>query len=242
MTARLLVAPAALVPGALVVEGDDYTYLFRARRLAVGDPVVVFDGSGHEAAAIVAAVQDARATLTVGAVRAPVRIGPRISVLQALIKGDRMDWCLEKLVEVGVDEIVPIETERTVVRLDPARRVSRRDRHHALVVAAARQCGRADLPALAEVAPLATALAAVTSEVRVVAQPGAAPMAPLGAVASLAILVGPEGGLAPAEVALAERHGFVAVSLGPTILRAETAGMILVAAVRLFAPGPAGAV
>ncbi len=242
MTARLLVAAGTLAPGPRAVEGDDYTYLFRARRLAVGDAVVIFDGSGHEADAIVAAVQDARATLTVGAVRAPLRAGPRITVLQALIKGERMDWCLEKLVEVGVDAIVPIETTRTVVRLDAARRAGRHDRHRALVVAAARQCGRADLPTVTEVVALADALAAVDSEVRVVAQPGADPLPALGATASLAILIGPEGGLAAAEVELAARHGFVAVSLGPTILRAETAGMILVAAVRLFAPRPGSAV
>lgn len=239
MTARLLVS--GLGPGTRVVEGDDYTYLFRARRLPVGAAVVLFDGSGHEAAAIVVAVDDDRGTLTVGEVRAPVRAGPRITVLQALIKGERMDWCLEKLVEVGVDAIVPIETERTVVRLDAARRATRRDRHRSLLAAAARQCGRADLPAMGEVVSLAEALAAVDAEVRIVAQPGAEAFAPTPA-ASLAILIGPEGGLAPSEVALAARHGFAAVSLGPTILRAETAGLILVAAVRLFAPGAESAV
>lgn len=233
MTARLLVATVA--PGALVVDGDDYTYLFRARRLAVGDAVVVFDGSGHEADATVAGVTDTRATLAVGEVRAPVRSGPRVTVVQALIKGERMDWCLEKLVEVGVDAIVPVETARTVVRLDVSKRAARRERHRALIVAAARQCGRADLPSVAEVAPLAEALAAVDAEVRLIAQPGAAPLRVQAGARSLAILIGPEGGLAPDEVALAVRHGFIAVSLGPTILRAETAGMIVVAAVRLFA-------
>lgn len=241
MTARLLVA--AVAPGPLAVEGDDYVYLFRARRLAVGDPVVIFDGAGREADATVAAVDDTRATLAVGEVRVAARPGPRITVVQALIKGERMDWCLEKLTEVGADAIVPVETARTVVRLDAARRASRRVRHQAVVAAAARQCGRADLPAVGEVVGLAEALAAVDAEVRVVAQPGAPPLQALGAgVTSLAILIGPEGGLAPEEVALAARHGFAPVSLGPTILRAETAGLILVAAVRLFAPGVVSAV
>lgn len=237
VTARLLVAPGTLAPGDRTVDGEDYVYLFRARRLAVGDPVVLFDGAGREADAAVASVDDERAVLAVGPVRQATRPGPHITVIQAVVKGERMDWCLEKLVEVGADAIVPVETARTVVRLDAAKRAGRRERHRALAEAAARQCGRADLPAIAEVAPLAAALAAVDAEVRVVAQPGA-PALRVAPAASLAILVGPEGGLAPEEVALAERHGFTPVSLGPTILRAETAGLILVAAYRLFAPGP----
>lgn len=239
MTARLLVAPARLVAGPLVVTGDAYAYLFRARRLAVGDVVVVFDGAGREAPAEVATVGPTTATLAVGAVRAAPRPGPYVTVLQAVIKGERMDWCLEKLVEVGVDAIVPCTTARTVVRLDEQRRASRHERHRALAAAAARQCGRADVPDVAAVVPLALALAAVDAERRLVAHPGGVTLAPAHASgASVAILIGPEGGLADDELALAAAHGFVPIALGPTILRAETAGMIVAAAVRLFAPAP----
>ena len=243
MTARLQVAAASLAPGPLVVTGDDYAYLFRARRLAVGDPVWLFDGAGRQAPAQVTSVGPTTATLTVGAVEQAATSGPRVTVLQALVKGERMDWCLEKLVEVGVDEIVVCETERTVVKLDPDRRQSRHQRHCALAAAAARQCGRADVPSVIAALPLAQALARVDAAVRRVADPSGAPLAPAHAAApSVALLIGPEGGLAPAELAAAAAAGFVAVSLGPTILRAETAGMILAAAVRLFAHRPAAAV
>jgi 16S rRNA (uracil1498-N3)-methyltransferase len=157
-------------------------------------------------------------------------------VLQALIKGERMDWCLEKLVEVGVDEIVPCVTSRTVVKLADDRRAARHQRHLAIVREAARQCQRADLPVVHEATPLADALRAVTAERRLVAHPATA--APLltaadGDPASVALLIGPEGGLADDELALARATGFEPVSLGRTVLRAETAGVVAVAALRL---------
>lgn len=243
MTARLLVAPARLAPGELAVDGDDYTYLFRARRLAVGDAVQVFDGAGREAPAVVATVGPTTAILTVGTVERAARPRPHLTVLQALIKGERMDWCLEKLVEIGVDAIVPCTTERTVVKLDDARRASRLERHRALAVAAARQCGRADVPTVAGVTSLADAVAAVTADARLVADPSGPRLGPAHAVApSIAVLIGPEGGLSADELVRVTAAGFVAIGLGPTIVRAETAGMIVAAALRLFAPAPADAV
>lgn len=243
MTARLLVPPARLATGELTIDGDDYAYLFRVRRLAVGDPVALFDGAGREADAVATAIGPASARLTVGAVRAVARPRPRLTVLQALIKGERMDWCLEKLVEVGVDAIVPCACARSVVRLDDARRASRHQRHQALAVAAARQCGRADVPTIAPVTDLAAALAGLAPGRRLVAHPGGAALGAGHAAGDhVAILVGPEGGLAPKELEAADRAGFEPVSLGPTILRAETAGLLAAAAIRLFAPPPVGTV
>src|SRR5688500_6499377 len=104
MTCRVLVEPGRLRAGPLPVEGETYGYLFRVRRLAVGEPVVVFDGAGREAPARGGEVGPDRATLELDEPRAVAPARPRITVLQALIKGERMDWCLEKLVEVGADE------------------------------------------------------------------------------------------------------------------------------------------
>jgi 16S rRNA (uracil1498-N3)-methyltransferase len=238
MSCRVLVAPERLRAGPLAVDGETYGYLFRVRRLAVGEAVTVFDGAGREARARVDEVGAARATLVLDEPRAVPPPRPRITVLQALVKGERMDWCLEKLVEVGVDEIVPCATARAVVRLDDGRRASRHQRQLAIVREAARQCQRADLPRLHEVTPLAVALRAVTATRRLVAHPVAA--TPLVAAvaddpADVALLVGPEGGLDEAELALARDHGFAPVSLGRTVLRAETAGPIAVAALRLTA-------
>ena len=236
VSCRLLVEPARLRAGPLSVEGDAYGYLFRIRRLAVGETVVVFDGEGREAVARVGAVGPERGTLDVDEPRAVAPARPRITVLQALIKGDRMAWCLEKLVEAGVDEIVPCATARAVVRLDDDRRASRHQRQLAIVREAARQCQRADLPSLHEATPLVVALRAVTAARRLIAHPQAA--APLltavgGDPVDVAIVIGPEGGLDDDEVAAARAAGFTSISLGRTVLRAETAGPIAVAAIRL---------
>ncbi len=238
MSCRVLVEPGALRAGPLAVEGETYGYLFRVRRLAVGEPVVVFDGAGNEATARVATVGPTRATLELDEPRPVPPARPRIIVLQALIKGERMAWCLEKLVEVGVDEIVPCATARAVVRLDDDRRASRHQRHLAIVRETARQCQRADLPRIHEATPLAIALRAVTAACRLVAHPvSATPLlaAVAGDPADVALLIGPEGGLADDELALALAAGFTPISLGATILRAETAGPIATAAIRLDA-------
>ncbi|HVV87488.1 MAG TPA: RsmE family RNA methyltransferase [Kofleriaceae bacterium] len=236
MTCRVLVEPARLRAGPLTVEGETYGYLFRVRRLAVGEPVVAFDGLGREAPGRVAAVGPERATLELDEPRAIAPARPRITVVQALIKGERMAWCLEKLVEVGVDEIIPCATARAVVKLDDDRRASRHQRQLAIVREAARQCQRADLPRLHEATTLAAALRAAAADRRLIAHPVAAePLlrAAGGDPASIALALGPEGGFDEDELALARSLGFAPVSLGATVLRAETAGPVAVAALRL---------
>jgi 16S rRNA (uracil1498-N3)-methyltransferase len=230
---RLLVAPAALAAGRAIVEGDDHHYLFRVRRLPVGAALVVFDGEGAEADAVVESVDAARAVLAIGPAHREPPPSLHVTVIQALIKGERMDWCVQKLVEVGVDRIVVVATERVVVKLDEARAASRQARLAAIARDAARQARRAAVPPV-ELAGLDAAVAA-PADLRLVCHPGGAPLrvhlaAP---AASAAILVGPEGGLAPGEVDRAIATGFVAVSLGATVLRAETAGVAAVAALRI---------
>jgi len=238
MTARLCVAPARLAAGILVVEGDDHAYLFRARRLAVGDQVVVFDGAGREARAVVREVEAVRARLEVGAVGAVTRPAPHITVVQALLKGERMDWCLEKLVEVDTDEILVCETARGVVRLDGERRAKRLARWQTIAREAARQCGRADVPPVRAVATLDDALAdprVTGAAVRLVGDPSSTTpllQAAASSAGPVAVLVGPEGGLAPDELTRAAAAGFVGVSLGATVLRAETAGAAAIFAIR----------
>ena len=235
MTARVLVAPGRLVAGRLSVGGDDHAYLFRVRRLAVGDAVVLFDGAGREAPAVAIEIGATHAVLEVAAPREVPRPAPHVTVVQAALKGERMDWCLEKLVEVGADAIVVVETARAVVRLDDERRARRQVRHQRIAQEAARQSGRADVPPVAAAPDLKAALAGLTADVRLVADP--ATDAPLltavpATAASVALLVGPEGGLTADEVAAAVSAGFTPVSLGATILRAETAGAAAVFAIR----------
>jgi len=228
---RLLVEPGSLLAGPRAVSGDDHHYLFRVRRLAAGDRLVLFDGEGAEAEAEVVSAGPREGSLEVGVPRVVATSAPRVTVVLSIIKGERMDWCLAKLVELGVGRIVPLAAERSVVRLEPARAERRLERYRAQVRAAAQQSRCALLPQVEPVGGLAAALAAVAGaglKLLLWEDPRAIPLRsvlPEQAPDRLALMVGPEGGFTPGEVDDALAAGFVAVSLGRRILRAETAAV-----------------
>jgi len=141
---------------------------------------------------------------------------------------------VEKLAECGADAIVLVETARSVVRLDGARASGRRERLAAIARAAARQ-SQQPMPDVRGPMSLAEALAATTADVRLVCHPQAreAPLRVPAGAREVAIVVGPEGGLAPEELEAALGAGFAPVSLGPGVLRAETAGPVACAAIRM---------
>jgi 16S rRNA (uracil1498-N3)-methyltransferase len=237
---RIFVAPGTLAAGELRVTGDEHHYLARVRRARAGDAVELVDGAGSRAQAIIEAITDDAAVLRASA---PERIAPRPPFVRALvppIKGDRMDACLEKLVEVGADEIVVWPAARAVVRWDGERRLARRGKYEAALQAAARQCGRAHVPALAFADDLGAAIghgarAGVPDGLRVVLDPasdGELAGLALGEAADVTVASGPEGGLSPGELEQLARAGFAPVGLGPRVLRAETAPVIAVALIR----------
>jgi 16S rRNA (uracil1498-N3)-methyltransferase len=229
---RLLVDPRELGPGQRPVRGDDYHYLFHVRRLRPGDRVVLFDGEGREADATVASIGPQSATVEVGEPREiGKRTAPRLTVILSLIKGERMDWSLTKLVELGVGRIVPLQAERSVVRLEGERAERRRERFQAQIRAAVQQCRAVQVPVVDPVCRLDQALAAVAdAELKLVFWEGAKAVPvrsvlPASPPISAALLIGPEGGLTGDEVEAAVAAGFAAVGLGPRILRADTAAV-----------------
>jgi 16S rRNA (uracil1498-N3)-methyltransferase len=227
---RVFVSP--LTPGELVVSGDEHHYLSRVRRARVGDAIEIVDGEGKRASATITAIRESETVLAVGAVQAIEDVPPRIRVLVPWIKGDRMDVCLEKLVEVGADEIVVWPAARAVVKLEGERRAARVAHHQAALQAAARQCGRATVPAISAVDSLAAALADVPAlGARFVLDP-MADRAKIEVHDVATLVSGPEGGLAPAELDALAAAGFVGIGLGPRVLRAETAPVIAVALLR----------
>ncbi|HTR51733.1 MAG TPA: RsmE family RNA methyltransferase [Kofleriaceae bacterium] len=225
---RLVVAP--LAAGELTVRGDEHHYLTRVRRAKVGDAVELVDGAGRRARAVIENIGAEATVLRAEAAEAIASSPPRVRVLVPAIKGDRMDACIEKLVEVGADDVVVWPAARAVVRLDGERRVARLAHYQAIAQAASRQSGRATIPAVAFADSLAAALAALPpGGARVVLDPRAE-RAAFPAAADLTLVSGPEGGFAPDELdALA---GFTAIGLGPRVLRAETAPVVAVALVR----------
>ena len=211
----------------------------RVLRLKAGDRVVLFNGDGAEYPARVERVARREVTVKVLARVAAGRESPLEVVLgQALSGGERMDYTIQKAVELGVAAIEPLAASRSVVRLS-AERARRRVAHwHAVAIAACEQCGRNRLPAIAAVAPLEQWLkhyaASNDSERRLLLTPrGEARLRDLGRPErSVVILAGPEGGLTREEEAAACGCGFVPVSLGPRVLRTETAAVAALAAMQ----------
>jgi len=230
---RLFIAP--LAAGAHTVTGDEHHYVAYVRRARIGDELEVTDGAGHVATARITAIGAASTELAIGEVVAVVSAPPRIRALVPVIKGDRMELCLEKLVEVGVDDVIVWPATRAVVKLDGARRQARLEQYRALAQAAARQSGRAVIPSVELCASLADAIALTATGdgcARVVLDPRAE-RAPVPTPArELAIISGPEGGFASDELAAIAAAGFAPIGLGPRTLRAETAPIVAVALAR----------
>jgi 16S rRNA (uracil1498-N3)-methyltransferase len=232
---RVFVPPDQLRGEAVTLEGERHRYLARVLRLGPGDPLVIFDGAGMEIEARVSETGPRTTTLALGARRSAPAPQVAITLLQAVAKGERMDLVVQKATELGVTRIVPVLSARSVARPGAE---GRHRRWNTIAQEAARQCGRADVPAVEVPCPLAEALAEASAReaTRLVLWEGSSG-APLrralgGSERAVILLVGPEGGLASDEVEAAGAAGFRPVGLGPRILRTETAALVALALVQ----------
>ena len=207
-------------------------HLVKVLRLQVGAEVSIFDGRGTEIQGRIVRASTAGVEVALGQ-RRRVPLPPvRITLLQSVPRGDRMDVIVQKTTELGVTRIVPVLSARGTVKPPPSK--SRRWR--IIAQEAARQSGRADVPDVTDPVALDVALAgaAVAGETRVLLweEEHALPLRQVLAQmpsASVILLVGPEGGFSEGEVERARLHGFRAVGLGPRIMRVETAALVAVA-------------
>lgn len=211
-------------------------HALRVLRLAAGAPVTLFDGNGGEYGAHIAAAGKGGVTVTVGPRREIERESPLAVVLaQAISAGEKMDFTVQKAVELGVVSIQPLAGARSVVRLDAVRAAKRVAHWQGVVISACEQCGRNRIPPVAPVLPLADWLRrGPPAALRVLLSPGAGrPLrdvpSPSGAVI---LLAGPEGGLSAEEARAAEAAGFLPARLGPRILRTETAALAAMSAMQ----------
>jgi len=214
--------------GRATLSGDEARHLARVLRAKVGDLVRVFDGSGGEWSARVTQIGRDAVALDIGdVVPATPQATRAVTLAVALPKGDRQKWLVEKLTELGVERLVPLVTERGVAEATE----SARARLERGVVEACKQCGRNTLMEIAEPATLEALATRHPDALRLVAQPGGRPLAEgIGRDhREIVAAVGPEGGFTPDEISAAERCGFERVSLGPHILRIETAAIALAA-------------
>ncbi|HET6433255.1 16S rRNA (uracil(1498)-N(3))-methyltransferase [Dyella sp.] len=228
-----------LVPGHTVtLPAQAGEHVARVLRLGVGQPLVLFNGDGHDYAATIVAVDKRQVSVSVGdrwAVQAESSLP--LVLAQGLARGEKMDLIVQKATELGVQAIVPLLTERSEVKLDPSRAAKRLEHWQAVIASACEQSGRACLPTLCGPLPLARWLESLdpqSAALRLALLPGgsqrAGELAPTAAGAIL--VVGPEGGLGERDVALLEKHGFAGLRLGPRILRTETAGLAALAALQ----------
>jgi 16S rRNA (uracil1498-N3)-methyltransferase len=243
--ARLFLPPEQIGPGQpgqeIALADEPHRYLARVLRLRAGDALTVFDGAGSEIDARVVITDARRTVLALGDRRTVALAGPPVILLQAIAKGERMDLVVQKSTELGVRRICPVVTARTVLQpgLQPGTAgKTRLLRWRTIAQEAARQCGRADLPAVDEPQSLEQALRAVGPGARLMAwEAGAGTMVPLrkalrGDEPAVTLLVGAEGGFTAEEAAAAAAAGFTLVGLGPRILRSETAAIVAVALVQ----------
>ena len=232
--AKRLFVDAPLAPDTqLTLDPDRSHYLCRVLRLRRGDRVELFcgDGLAYDAAIVTA---DARACdVHVGAVvahEAAPRV--RLHLAQALMKGERIDFVLQKVTELGVTDIRFTETEHTVVHIEGPR-VERRETHWRRVVAsAAEQCGRLWLPTLHAPQPFAELLRERVAEQTLLLDPGAAPLGADVPLVDTVLLIGPEGGFSDAERDAALASGARAVGMGQLVLRTDTAPVAAIAVLR----------
>ena len=226
---RVHVAGPLAAGGRQTIEGDAANHIVRVLRLERGDLLTVFDGRGGEYAARIEEFRKGTVIVAVAGRTTVVRESPlSLTLAQGVSRGERMDWVVQKATELGVTRIVPVLTERTVVKLD-ARQAERKLLHwQGIAAAACEQSGRDRIPAVDGPLTLAEFMDEVDSHAtRVVLSPEAELRVadlprPDGEVV---VLIGPEGGLAETERRAALAKGFVAVRLGPRVLRTETAAV-----------------
>ena len=228
--------PLPLAEGAEIALPDAAAHhAARVLRLAAGDAVTLFGGDDGEFAARILRIEPRGVHVRIGAAHAADRESPLpVTLVQGLAAADRMDYAIQKAVELGVQSIQPVTMARSVARLDEARAAKRALHWRQITIAACEQCGRNQLPRLHPLAGFDAWLgASPEASLRLLLAPdGDVTLGSLGAVPDgpVEILVGPEGGLTPEETSAALRRGFRAVRLGPRILRTDTAGPAVLAA------------
>lgn len=216
-------------------------HAIRTLRLQAGDPIILFDGSGGEYLAHIHRIDRNEVIARTGEfIEADAESPVQVTLAQAISSGERMDFTIQKAVELGISATQPLETERCVVRLNKERAIRRTTHWRKVAISACEQSGRNRVVEVAEPKRLndwldALDREAAVGELRLLLAPDAdMTLADLPEQTNrILLLAGPEGGLAPAEMDMAARRGFRVIRLGPRILRTETAALAALAAIQL---------
>ncbi len=218
----------------VMLEAHSSHYLLRVLRLKPGDALLVFNGDGHEYSATLEQATRKQAALRLREKTSPQRESPLcIEIAQGVARGERMDFVLQKSVELGANIISPLWTRRAQVKLDGKRLDKRLSHWLGVVHSACEQSGRVRIPALQAPRDLDSWLTTPWEGQQLVLSPRAtSTLKDLQPASRVRVLVGPEGGLDEGEISKAEANGFQAIQLGPRILRTETAALATLAALQ----------
>ncbi len=221
----------------IALPDDAAAHLVRVLRLGEGDACVLFNGDGRDYDARLLSANKRGVEAEVVAARQIGNESPlRIVLLQGIARGEKMDLILQKAAELGVAAIVPVQAERTEVKLDAQRAQKRVAHWRSVIVSACEQSGRARIPELSAPAALAAAAgAAAPGALKLILDPNgehASSSLPAPGSEGLAIAIGPEGGWSPRDREILRAAGFQGLRLGPRVLRTETAGLAAIAALQ----------
>ncbi len=226
----------ACFAGEIFLAADEAKHCSQVLRKSVGDQIFVFDGAGHEATAEITAISAKRVELKILERRQTPASAVSISLIQSIPKGANMEWIIEKAVELGVNAIHPILTERTVVRLDAKEAAKKHEKWQRVALEACKQCGQNWLPQIHLPSQFTSILNTLpTQNLKIIAalQPDSwslksiltKPITNNEEPRTVFLAIGPEGDFTPAEYAAARACGFIPATLGPLVLRVETAAL-----------------
>ena len=225
------------VTGDALITGGDAAHIRRSLRMRVGEPLTLCDGRGTDFDGVIAAVEENAVRVKVlGSAPCAAEPSLEVTLYQGLPKGDKLEWIIQKAVELGAAAVVPVVTARSVVRLE-GKAERRRERWQRIADEAAGQCGRGILPRVAAPLTLDEALPALSAQEAIVLYEGGG--RPLRGLIvpdcrRLSLLIGPEGGFDPAEIDRLQAAGVRCATLGRRILRCETAPVAALAAAMLL--------
>lgn len=233
---RFFVEPPLLQGDSAVISGELCRHIATVLRLKAGDVIRLADGAGREATATITVVakEGIHVDLVPLAMEATASTAPLITLYQGLPKGEKLELILQKCTELGVGAIVPFMAERSIARLEGEKREKRLGRWQKIALEAARQSGRETVPRIDFSPDLRGILQGETSDLRLLLWEDERDQGLHGLLAgaarpeTIAVIIGPEGGLTAAEAAMALEAGYRPVSLGKRILRTETAGLAIV--------------
>lgn len=228
--------PQPLAIGAVIALPENVAHHVQVLRLVPGDCITVFNGEGGEYIATLTSVEKRRASAEIKT------FSPReaelpfaVTLAQALPEASKMDWIIEKSVELGVTAIQPLAAQRCVVKLTSERAAKKQEHWQGIIISASEQCGRNRIPHLTESMDLSSWVEQQDLHRRIMLSPHAeqslSDWARHHPPQAVALIIGPEGGFTEAEENSARAHGVLSLSIGPRVLRTETAGLAAIASI-----------